>query len=77
MRIIKYFFLEIGSVNKFHVVGAMVRDNSLVRKVSLEDLCWIGFDAVVQVFVGWVERFGDKKVSRDDIAYVQFKVTHH
>jgi len=34
-----------------------VRNISLVRKVRLEDVCRVGFDAVEEVIVGWVEQF--------------------
>ena len=36
-----------------------VRNISLVRKIRLEDVCSVGFDAVEEVIVGWVEQFGD------------------
>jgi len=33
--------------------------DGLVRKVRLDDVCRVGFDAVDEVIVGWVEQFGD------------------
>ena len=35
------------------------RNISLVRKVRLEDVCKVGFDAVEEAIVGWIEQFGD------------------
>jgi len=36
-----------------------VRNISLVRKVRLEDVCGVGFDAVEKVLICWDEEFGD------------------
>jgi len=48
-RLLHRYHLEIGFVNHCHVVEASaetVRNISLVRKVRLEDVCRVGFDAV-------------------------------